>query len=133
MSPLITPPPNTAPADEDLAEQALPGHGIPSQDPDPAAQVALESQDAPCEANSAQVGGGVVAGEATGAAIGVMVAGPGGAWWLEPRWVPLPAHWVVPPLGLPRTRRIRAALTQRPQRPCACTSTTAVAVVDRWC
>ena len=42
MSPTTTTtPPTTAPADEDLAEQALPGHGIPSQDPSLAAQVPL--------------------------------------------------------------------------------------------
>lgn len=78
MNPLITSPSHTAPADEDLAEQALPGHGIPSQDTDPAAQVALEPQDAEREANSVLMGGGVVAGAATGAAIGVAVAGPVG-------------------------------------------------------
>ena len=38
MNPSATPPSNTAPADKDLAEQARPGHGIPSQDPSPAAQ-----------------------------------------------------------------------------------------------
>lgn len=36
MSPLIIPSSNTTPAGEDLAEQAVPGHGIPSQDTDPA-------------------------------------------------------------------------------------------------
>lgn len=78
MNPLITPPSSTAPADEDLAEQAVPCHGIPSQDPNPAAQVALEPQDAEREANSVLMGGGMVAGVATGATIGVMVAGPVG-------------------------------------------------------
>jgi non-heme chloroperoxidase len=76
MNPLTTPPFNTTPVDEDLAEQALPGHGIPSQDPDAAAQVGLEPQDAEREANSVLMGGGMVAGVATGATIGVMVAGP---------------------------------------------------------
>jgi phage-related tail protein len=75
---LTNPPSNTAPADEDLAEQARPGHGIPSQDPDPAAQIALEPQEAEREAQSALTGGGAVAGAATGAAVGVMVAGPVG-------------------------------------------------------
>jgi non-heme chloroperoxidase len=75
MNPLITPPSNTAPANEDLAEQARPGHGIPSQDPDPAAQIPLETQEAQREAQSVLMGGGVVAGAATGAAVGVMVAG----------------------------------------------------------
>ncbi len=78
MNPLITPPPNTAVADEDLAEQARPGHGIPSQDPDPAAQLALAPEEAQREANSVLMGGGVVVGMATGAAIGVAVAGPVG-------------------------------------------------------
>ena len=78
MNSLTTPPSNTAPADEDLAEQAVPGHGIPSQDPDPAAQIALEPQEAEREAQSVLMGGGMVAGAATGATIGVMVAGPVG-------------------------------------------------------
>ena len=71
-------PPNTAALDKDLADQARPGHGIPSQDPDPAAQVALEPEDAEREAQSVLIGGGVIAGAATGAAIGVAVAGPVG-------------------------------------------------------
>lgn len=66
------------PADQDLAEQALPGHGIPSQDPDPAAQVLLEPQEAEREGKSVLMGGGLVAGMATGAAIGVAAAGPVG-------------------------------------------------------
>lgn len=78
MNPLITPRSNTPAADEDLAEQALPGHGIPSQDTDPAAQIAIEPHEAEREANSVLMGGGVVAGAATGAAIGVAVAGPVG-------------------------------------------------------
>lgn len=68
-------PPRT---DDDLTEQAVPGHGIPSQDPDPAAQVVLEPGEAEREAGSALMGGGLVAGMATGAAIGVAVAGPVG-------------------------------------------------------
>jgi len=88
MNPLITPLPdavpsdsplaNTVPVDEDLAEQATPGHGIPSQDPDPQAQVQLEPAEAEREVKSALIGGGVVAGAATGAAIGVAMAGPVG-------------------------------------------------------
>jgi len=73
----ITPPP-TATADQDLAEQARPGHGIPSQDPDSAAQTPLEPGEVEREAQSVLVGGGMVAGMATGATIGVMVAGPVG-------------------------------------------------------
>jgi pimeloyl-ACP methyl ester carboxylesterase len=68
----------TAPADEDIAEQARPGHGIPSQDPDPAAQFSQEPADEQREVQSVLAGGGAVAGLATGAAIGVAVAGPAG-------------------------------------------------------
>ena len=78
MNPSAVPPSDTSPADEDLALQARPGHGIPSQDPDPSAQVALQPQEAQREARSALTGGGVVAGIATGAAIGAAVAGPVG-------------------------------------------------------
>ncbi len=70
--------PNTAPADQDLAQQARPGHGVPSQDPAPAAQSPLEPAEAEREAKSVAVGGGVVAGAAVGAGIGVAVAGPVG-------------------------------------------------------
>jgi len=65
-------------ADQDLAEQARPGYGIPSQDPRPAAQMPLPGQDAQREAHSVLMGGGVMAGAATGAAVGVAVAGPVG-------------------------------------------------------
>ena len=78
MKPLNPQPTDAAPVDEDLAEQARPGHGIPSQDPNPAAQTLLDPQEAQREAKSVLVGGGVVAGAATGAAIGVVVAGPVG-------------------------------------------------------
>lgn len=64
--------------DEDLTDQAHPGHGVPSQDPDSAAQFPLGPQEAEREAHSALMGGGLVAGMATGAAIGVSVAGPVG-------------------------------------------------------
>jgi pimeloyl-ACP methyl ester carboxylesterase len=78
MIPLTTSPSSTVAADEDLTEQARPGHGIPSQDPDPCAQVALESDEAQREVHSVLTGGGVVAGAAAGGAIGVAVAGPVG-------------------------------------------------------
>jgi non-heme chloroperoxidase len=78
MPPTIIAPTHTAPVDEDLAEQAVPGHGVPSQDPDPAAQIPLEPLEAEREGHSALVGGAVVAGMATGAAVGVAVAGPVG-------------------------------------------------------
>ncbi len=71
-------PSRTALADKDLAEQARPGFGIPSQDPRPAAQTLLEPAEAEREADSVLMGGGMVAGAATGAAIGVVVAGPVG-------------------------------------------------------
>ena len=78
VNPLTNPPTRTEAVDEDLAEQARPGHGIPSQDPDPAAQLRLEPQEAEREAHSVLVGGGVVAGAATGGAIGVAMGGPVG-------------------------------------------------------
>jgi non-heme chloroperoxidase len=78
MDASATPPSTAVPVDEDLAEQARPGHGVPSQDPDPAAQVPLEPQETEREANSVLMGGGMVAGAATGAAIGIAVAGPVG-------------------------------------------------------
>jgi hypothetical protein len=78
MSPSATPPSNPEPADKDLAEQARPGYGIPSQDPRPAAQIPLEPEEAEREANSVLMGGGVLVGAAAGAAIGVAVAGPVG-------------------------------------------------------
>jgi len=79
MNPSANPPSKSAPADEDLTEQARPGYGIPSQDPRPGAQMPLESEEAEREAKSVLTGGGVVAGAATGAAVGAVVAGPVGA------------------------------------------------------
>ena len=80
MSPSsITPRPlNVEPVDKDLAEQALPGHGIPSQDPDAAAQIPITAAESDREAHSALMGGGLIAGAATGAAVGAAVAGPVG-------------------------------------------------------
>ena len=78
MNQSTTPLPNTLSADSDMTEQANPGHGIPSQDPDAAAQTPLEPHDVEREANSVLIGGGVMAGAATGAAIGIAVAGPVG-------------------------------------------------------
>ena len=66
------------PVDPDLAEQAVPGHGVPSQDPNPAAQVALDPEEADRESKSVLIGGGLVAGAAAGAAVGAAVAGPVG-------------------------------------------------------
>ncbi len=78
MHPSTLPHPATPPVDEDLADQARPGYGIPSQDPRPGAQTALEPEDAEREAHSVLVGGGMMAGAAAGAAMGVAVAGPVG-------------------------------------------------------
>jgi hypothetical protein len=71
-------PSHTAPRDEDLVEQARPGHGVPSQDPNPAAQIPLEPEEAEREARSVLTGGAVVGGAAIGATIGVVVGGPVG-------------------------------------------------------
>ena len=73
------PPPHTAPVDADLAEQARPGYGIPSQDPRPAAQIPLQPEEAEREGKSVLVSGGMMAGVAAGAAIGVAAGGPVGA------------------------------------------------------
>lgn len=78
MNPLPTASPRTIRPDEDLADQARPGHGIPSQDPNPEAQIPLEPQEAEQEAKSVLMGGGMVAGMASGAAVGVALAGPVG-------------------------------------------------------
>lgn len=79
MRPNHTPPPQPVPTDPDLAEQARPGHGIPSQDPDIHAQVPLEPWEAEREAQSVLAGGGMMVGAAAGAAIGTAVGGPVGA------------------------------------------------------
>lgn len=65
--------------DRDLAEQAVPGHGVPSQDPSPAAQQGLTPAESERESHSAFMGGGTIAGIAAGAAVGVAVGGPVGA------------------------------------------------------
>lgn len=64
--------------DEDLTDQARPGHGVPSQDPNPAAQFALEPLEAEREGHSVLMAGGLIAGMAAGAVIGVSIAGPVG-------------------------------------------------------
>lgn len=71
-------PMDAKPVDADLVEQATPGHGVPSQDPNLAAQVALSPEESERESKSTLVGGGLVAGKATGAAVGAVVAGPVG-------------------------------------------------------
>ena len=71
-------PSDDAPADPDLAQQSRPGHGVPSQDLDPAAQFSRDPADVRREAQTVLLGGGAVAGLATGATIGAVVAGPAG-------------------------------------------------------
>jgi predicted lipid-binding transport protein (Tim44 family) len=78
MKPYSTPPKDPKIVDPDIAEQAVPGHGVPSQDPEAAAQVGLSPEEAARESKSALIGGGLVAGLATGAAVGAVVAGPVG-------------------------------------------------------
>ena len=78
MNESTLPLPQAAPADPDLAQQAQPGHGIPSQDPNAGAQVALAPEEAEREAQSVMAGGGMVGGAALGAGIGVAVADPVG-------------------------------------------------------
>lgn len=76
QSPFATPRCDRPRPDRDLALQARPGYGIPSQDPRPAAQQRLSPAEAAREANSAWMGGALVAGAASGAALGVLAAGP---------------------------------------------------------
>jgi len=71
-------PTDVKPVDPDIAEQAVPGRGVPSQDPNLAAQVGLSNEEAARESKSALTGGGLVAGLAAGAAVGAVVAGPVG-------------------------------------------------------
>ena len=78
MTPSTTLPSHTVARDQDLAAQARPGHGVPSQDPDPAAQVPLEAAEAERESRSALAGGGLVGGAALGATIGAVAGGPVG-------------------------------------------------------
>ena len=74
----ITSPVEVKTADPDIAKQAVPGHGVPSQDPESGAQVGLSLEEAERESKSALIGGGMVAGVAAGSAIGAVVAGPVG-------------------------------------------------------
>jgi non-heme chloroperoxidase len=70
--------PSPTDTDPDLLEQARPGHGIPSQDANLAAQFALTPEEAEREGHSVMTGGGMVGGAAIGAGIGVAVGGPVG-------------------------------------------------------
>ncbi len=78
MKPLTTQQPSDTSIDPDLAEQARPGHGVPSQDPAPEAQFPLDPDERERESKSVFTGGGALVGAATGAAVGVAVAGPVG-------------------------------------------------------
>lgn len=79
MTPSTQPTTATKPVDQDLAEQARPGHGIPSQDTNLAAQQSLDPEEAEREAGSVLTGGGALLGAAAGAAVGTAMAGPVGA------------------------------------------------------
>jgi pimeloyl-ACP methyl ester carboxylesterase len=61
-----------------MAEQVVPGHSIPSQDPEPATQLTLRPGEAKRKVNSVVIIGGVEASMATGAAIGEVLACPVG-------------------------------------------------------
>ena len=78
MTPVDHSPPDTPTLDQDLAEQARPGHGVPSQDTDPAAQFPLPPDEAKREAHSVLAGGGLVGGAAVGSAVGATLGGPVG-------------------------------------------------------
>ena len=78
MKPLTTQQPSDTSIDPDLAEQARPGHGVPSQDPAPEAQFPLVPEERERESKSVFTGGGALVGAATGAAVGMAVAGPVG-------------------------------------------------------
>ena len=78
MNSSTTQPTDVTPVDPDLAGQAVPGHGVPSQDPDPSAQVGLSPEEAERESKSVLIGGALVAGLAAGGAVGAAVAGPVG-------------------------------------------------------
>lgn len=99
--------PQNPPIDPDLAEQARPGHGVPSQDPEPQAQQPLPPEDQERESKSVLMGGGAMAGAAAGAAVGAATAGPVGVFvgtlagsvagcWAALRragwWTPTPRH-----------------------------------------
>jgi hypothetical protein len=64
--------------DEDLLELAKPGHGVPSQDPDPSAQYPIGRELAAEEERTVFVGAGVMLGAALGAVVGIAAAGPVG-------------------------------------------------------
>ena len=76
MNTPASPAPPSVTTDDDLAAQARPGFGIPSQDPRPAAQQRLSPAEAQRESKSSFMGGGAMVGAAAGAGIGLAVDGP---------------------------------------------------------
>lgn len=71
-------PSNISASDDDLATQARPSHGVPSQDPETAAQFPLSAKESERESEAVITGSAMAAGAATGATVGVMVGGPVG-------------------------------------------------------
>ncbi|WP_448677428.1 bacteriocin [Delftia acidovorans] len=66
------------PVDPDLAEQAVQGHGVPSQDPDPSAQIRMTKEESARESRSTMVAGFMMLGAVVGAGVGAVAAGPVG-------------------------------------------------------
>lgn len=86
MPPSVITPPRSEGPDEDLAKKAE------------------------REGTSTLTAGGMVAGIASGAVIGVLVDGPW-ARWSVPRWAPLLARWAARRLAPCRARRHQTAPT----------------------
>lgn len=63
------------PVDPDLAEQAVPGHGVPSQDPGPATQYQMSEKESARESRSTLVTGCMIFGIIVGAGLCAAVAG----------------------------------------------------------
>lgn len=62
--------------DHDLQQMAQRGHGVPSQDLNPQAQYPLSELERQREWRSSFYGGGLLAGVALGATVGMWLAGP---------------------------------------------------------
>lgn len=75
----VTSPHRPSRTDRDLAKQAKPGHGVPSQDPDPAAQFPMGRDLAVREKKTVFVSAGVMTGAALGAVLGTVLVGPVGS------------------------------------------------------
>lgn len=58
------------PQDPDFAGQTVPGHGVPSQDHNPAAQIRMDKAEALRESKSTMVAGFMIFGAALDAAVG---------------------------------------------------------------